>query len=170
MRNYEEIFNRLPEYVGNDWWQEHLAKKFEGILKGFHDNVSSATLRTLAEELKEGLERASAETSDFISSANAKGDMTRWFKICSNLASELCPYIDFAGLSLTYYQEKDKWLVEIIGINSEFGYQGCCSLIYCHEDIVRDFLASDEYVVVCIHQLFKCDNEMAVCESEMRSW
>ncbi|MDO4949077.1 MAG: hypothetical protein Q4E55_02755 [Bacteroidales bacterium] len=170
MRNYEEIFNRLPEYVGGIWWQEHFAKKFEGTLMGSYQDVSPAALRTLAEELKEGLERASAEASDFISSANTKGDMTRWLVICSNLASERCPHIDFTRLSLTYYQEKDKWLVETIGVNSEFGYQSSCPLIYYHEDVVRDFLASDEFIVVCTHQLFKCDKEIAECERDVRSW
>lgn len=112
MRNFEEIFNGLPEYVGDIWWQEHFAKRFEGTLKGSYHNVSSTTLRVLAEEMKEGLERASAEASDFISSVNTEGDITRRFEICSNLASEICPHIDIVWLSLEYYKEFNKWAVE----------------------------------------------------------
>ena len=171
MRNFEEIFNRLPEYVGEIWWQEHFAKKFEGTMKGSYDSISTAQLKTLAEEMKEGLERASAEAADFISSVNVKGDIKQRFEICSNLASEICPHIDIVRLSLEYYKEFNKWAVEIIGGNSEIGYQGSHTLICVKEsEVIRDFLASDEFVVVSMHRLFDCDNQMAECERNVRRW
>lgn len=170
MRNLEEIFNALPEYVGDIWWQEHFAKRFEGTLKGSYHNVSSATLRTLAEEMKEGLERASSDASDFISSVNAEDDITRRFEICSNLTSEICPHIDIVRLSLEYYQSFNKWAVEIIGGNTEIGYQGGCPVFCFYENVVREFLASDEFVVVCMHQLCECDDQLADCERDVRRW
>lgn len=170
MRNFEEIFNGLPEYVGDIWWQEHFAKRFEGALKGSYHNLPSATLRTLAEEMKEGLERASAEASDFISSVNPEGDITRRFEICSNLESEICPHIDIVRLSLEYYQSSTKWAVEIIGGNSKIGYQGGSGVFCFYEKEVREFLLSDEFVVVCMHQLCECDDQLADCEREVRRW
>ena len=170
MRNFEEIFNGLPEYVGDIWWQEHFAKRFEGTLKGSYHNASSATLRTLAEEMKEGLERASAEASDFISSVNPEGDITRRFEICSNLTSEICPHIDIVRLSLEYYQSFNKWAVDIIGGNSKVGYQGDNCVFCFYENVVREFLASDEFVVVCMHQLCECDDQLADCERDVRRW
>lgn len=170
MRNFEEIFKGLPEYVGDVWWQEFFAKRFEGTLKGSYHNVSSVTLRILAEKMKDGLERASAEASDFIGSVNVEGDITRWFEICPNLALEICPHIDIVRLSLSYYQSFNKWAVEIIGGNTEIGYQCSHSLICIHESEVRDFLASDEFVVVSMHRLFECEEELADCEREVRHW
>ena len=91
MRNFEAIFNGLPEYVGNSWWQEHFAKRFKGTLCGLYNNVPSATLRTLADEMKEGLERASAEASEFICSVNPEGDFTRRFEICLRISEHYHP-------------------------------------------------------------------------------
>lgn len=170
MRNFEEIFNELPEYVGNTWWQEHFAKKFKGTLKGLYHGVSVVALRALAEVMKEGLERASAEAADFMSSVNVQGDITQRFEICSNLTSELCPHIDIVNLSLTYYQDINKWAVEIIGANSKIGYQGSYPLLCFHENVVRNFLASEEFFVVGLHRLLDCDEYMAECEREVRRW
>ena len=171
MRNFEEIFNGLPEYVGTTWWQEQFAKKFKGTMKGSYHDISAAVLRTLAEEMKDGLERASLEASEFISTANVKGDITRYFKICSDLASELCPRIDIAILSLIYYQGINKWAVEIIGVNSELGYQCSHALICVKEnDVIRDFLASDEFIVASMHLLFDCDEQIAECERDVSRW
>ena len=92
------------------------------------------------------------------------------YVICSNLASENCPHIDIVWLSLEYYHSFNKWAVDIIGGNSEIGYQGCISVFCFYENEVREFLASDEFVVACMHQLCECDDQLADCERDVRRW
>lgn len=172
MRDYEKIFLGLPKYVDDTWWQEHFAKKFEGAFKGSHNGIYSRVLWSLAEKMKEGLERSSVEASDFIGSIKVNGeDIYKSFNICSKLTSESCPHIDIVKLSLTYYKQIDKWVAEIIGGNSKIGYQGDYPLLGSQNiEVIKDFLASDEFVVVSMHQLFECDEQMRQCEMDVRSW
>lgn len=175
MRNYEKIFKGLPIYVGDDWWQEHFAKKFEGTMKGSYYGIYKEGLRTLAEGMKEGLERATAEAVDYIRSVNdEKTEIEKTFEICSNLSSELCPHIDIVRIQLNYYIYEEgfgKWAVEIIGGSSKIGYQGSYPLLGSqNKEVIKDFLASDEFVIASMHQLVECDEQMMRCEMDVRSW
>ena len=171
MRDYEKIFLGLPKYVDDTWWQGHFAKKFDGTFKGSHNGIYSRVLWSLAEKMKEGLERSSVEASDFIGSIKVNGeDIYKSFNICSKLTSVSCPHIDIVKLSLTYYKQINKWVAEIIGGNSKIGYQGGSSVFCFYKNVVREFLASDEFIVVCMHQLCECDDQLADCEREVRRW
>lgn len=170
-----EIFNELPEYIGNDWWQEHFAKKFDGAPESPYLEVSSIALRILAANMREGIERATAEAVDFIRSVNIEGkEIKKTFEICSNLSSELCPNIDIVKLQLNYYVYEaglGKWAVEIIGGSSKIGYQGSYTIL-CNEekDVISDFIASDEFVIAGMHRLFDCNWQMERCAMDIRSW
>ena len=43
-------------------------------------------------------------------------------------------------------------------------------LVSQNKEDIRDFLASDEFVVVSMHRLFDYDNQMAESERNVRLW